>query len=140
MATQEGELSFEPGDRIFVVKKDPRLKMWQGVLAGKVGTFPAVLVQEFDQEARAADAEAMKAAVAASGKQVETTKCKVVEPHESKGAGEISLAVGDTVILPNEEEFESPHSPGVVMYRGVAKGEVGLFPADCVEEHDEAEL
>jgi len=132
-AANDGELSFKAGDKIFIVLKDPAQKMWQGVLAGEIGLVPASLVEEYDQDARQQDEEQKKTAIAAAGIKVEITRCVAKTAYAAKGPGELSLAAGSAVMLPTMDEHESLHSPGVVMYKGVNAGTVGLMPKDCLE-------
>ncbi len=135
----EGELSFKKGEKIFIVLKDPRQPKWQGVLAGEIGLVPKDLVQEFDVEERKKDEDALKSkaeAAKAAGVKVSITRCIAKEAYEAKGAGELTLTQGAAVMLPNLDEFESPHSPGVSFYRGVCAGQVGLVRCDIMEESE----
>ena len=132
-AANSEELSFKAGEKIFIVLKDPSQKMWQGVLAGEIGLVPSSLVEEYDVDARTADVEQKKAAIASAGIEVKITRCVVKTAYTAAGPGELSLAAGSAVMLPTMDEHESPHTPGVVMYKGVNAGTVGLMPKDCLE-------
>jgi Ca2+-binding EF-hand superfamily protein len=135
-AHKEGELSFKNGDKIFIVLKDPAQKMWQGVLAGEIGLVPAGMVEEYDVDARTEDLEKQKEAIAAAGVVVKITRCLVKDAYESKGPGELTLVAGSAVMLPTMDVLDSPHSPGVQMYKGVNAGAVGLMPCANLEVSD----
>eukprot|EP00912_Choanoflagellata_sp_UC4_P001230 UC4_evm2s769 len=90
-ASDDSELSFAPGDMIFVVLKDPSKKIWKGVFKGKVGTFPSHLVQEHDEEERKKDLEEAKKRAEEKGVKVEVIRCKAIRGYESQGAGELSI-------------------------------------------------
>jgi Ca2+-binding EF-hand superfamily protein len=97
----------------------------------------ANLVQEYDQEERKKDMDALekkKQAAEAAGVKVTITRCIVVKAYESNGTGEMTVAVGGAVMLPTLDQFDSPHSPGQKFYKGVHAGAVGLMPVDCLEE------
>lgn len=131
VAQQEGELSFEIGDRIFVVLADPKILMWQGVLNGKAGKFPRAMVAPFDQEERKQEMETKKAELEASGKKVAITRCVVQKAFTAEGPGELSLTMGAAVMLPTKDVTSIR---GIDMYKGVSAGQVGTFPVECVTE------
>lgn len=118
-AAEDNELSFDVGDVIEVSKQDPS-GWWEGSCKGRTGMFPGNYVEVIAEEAPAPAAAPAKAAPAAA-----TRKCLVKFDFTAENDDELTIVVGQTIIIVSEAEgwFCGTND----------QGKTGLFPANYVE-------
>eukprot|EP00041_Stephanoeca_diplocostata_P005358 m.60076 g.60076 ORF g.60076 m.60076 type:complete len:235 (-) comp15734_c0_seq1:326-1030(-) len=120
-AAEEGELSFDKNDVMFVAKRASATH-WQGVHKGKVGTIPCRMV------------------VDASEKKVDTSvqsiRCMAVKTYVDENPAHLSFKIGGIVHVPVADD-------SLAEWKGVHDSVVGTFPKEYVVDTakvDKAEI
>lgn len=118
-ASEPTELSFNAGDIINVLQKDPS-GWWQGELNGRVGAFPSV-----DWVEEIGDGQKSGSVGAASGTGT-LGRCKALYLYEAEDSNEITINAGDILTVDADED-------GWFVGQNTTSGGYGRFPSNFVE-------
>ncbi|KAL6059323.1 E3 ubiquitin-protein ligase sh3rf3 [Balamuthia mandrillaris] len=124
VATEETELSFEPGEIIHVTYQDDS-GWWEGELNGRVGVFPSNHV-----EVVAGGSGPVGGGQAAAAEETydEGTfdQCRALFAYNAEEEGELTIQPGDIITVEDEDDEG--------WYYGTnQKGEYGKYPSNYVE-------
>ncbi|XP_073440720.1 intersectin-1 isoform X2 [Dendrobates tinctorius] len=120
-SNEQGDLTFQQGDMIVVIKKDG--DWWTGTVGDKTGVFPSNYV-------RLKDAEGMVTAgkTGSLGKKPEIAQ--VIAPYTATGPEQLTLAPGQLILI--RKKNPGGWWEGELQARG-KKRQIGWFPANYVK-------
>ncbi|CAH1227692.1 SH3KBP1 [Branchiostoma lanceolatum] len=116
------ELRLEVGDVIEILKQEEE-GWWEGSLNGKSGVFPSNFVEVIKEEDKENIEEQQKEKTAS--KPVE--KAKVLFDYNAENEDELTLKVGEVIIIRSKESVDSG------WWEGEVGGRTGVFPDNFVE-------
>lgn len=120
-SNEQGDLTFQQGDMIVVIKKDG--DWWTGTVGDKTGVFPSNYV-------RLKDSEGMVTAgkTGSLGKKPEIAQ--VIAPYAATGPEQLTLAPGQLILI--RKKNPGGWWEGELQARG-KKRQIGWFPANYVK-------
>ncbi|XP_069801690.1 intersectin-1 isoform X4 [Dendropsophus ebraccatus] len=120
-SNEQGDLTFQQGDMIVVIKKDG--DWWTGTVGDKTGVFPSNYV-------RLKDSEGMVTAgkTGSLGKKPEIAQ--VIAPYTATGPEQLTLAPGQLILI--RKKNPGGWWEGELQARG-KKRQIGWFPANYVK-------
>ncbi|CAN2387581.1 positive regulation of caveolin-mediated endocytosis [Pristimantis euphronides] len=120
-SNEQGDLTFQQGDMIVVIKKDG--DWWTGTVSDKTGVFPSNYV-------RLKDSEGMVTAgkTGSLGKKPEIAQ--VIAPYTATGPEQLTLAPGQLILI--RKKNPGGWWEGELQARG-KKRQIGWFPANYVK-------
>ncbi|CAJ0929964.1 unnamed protein product, partial [Ranitomeya imitator] len=120
-SNEQGDLTFQQGDMIVVIKKDG--DWWTGTVGDKTGVFPSNYV-------RLKDSEGMVTAgkTGSLGKKPEIAQ--VIAPYMATGPEQLTLAPGQLILI--RKKNPGGWWEGELQARG-KKRQIGWFPANYVK-------
>ncbi|XP_063812564.1 intersectin-1 isoform X3 [Pseudophryne corroboree] len=120
-SNEQGDLTFQQGDMIVVIKKDG--DWWTGTVGDKTGVFPSNYV-------RLKDSEGMGSAgkTGSLGKKPEIAQ--VIAPYAATGPEQLTLAPGQLILI--RKKNPGGWWEGELQARG-KKRQIGWFPANYVK-------
>uniref|UniRef100_A0A3B4EIV0 Intersectin-1 n=1 Tax=Pygocentrus nattereri TaxID=42514 RepID=A0A3B4EIV0_PYGNA len=120
-SSEQGDLTFQQGDVITVLKKEG--DWWTGTVAGKTGVFPSNYVKPKDSEGLGPAGK-----TGSLGKKPEIAQ--VIAPYTATGAEQLTLAPGQLILI--RKKNPGGWWEGELQARG-KKRQIGWFPANYVK-------
>ncbi|XP_072513899.1 intersectin-1 isoform X2 [Salminus brasiliensis] len=120
-SNEQGDLTFQQGDVITVLKKEG--DWWTGTVAGKTGVFPSNYVKPKDSEGLGPAGK-----TGSLGKKPEIAQ--VIAPYTATGAEQLTLAPGQLILI--RKKNPGGWWEGELQARG-KKRQIGWFPANYVK-------
>ncbi|XP_071994805.1 intersectin-1 isoform X2 [Engystomops pustulosus] len=120
-SNEQGDLTFQQGDMIVVIKKDG--DWWTGTVGDKTGVFPSNYVRLKDSEGMATAGK-----TGSLGKKPEIAQ--VIAPYAATGPEQLTLAPGQLILI--RKKNPGGWWEGELQARG-KKRQIGWFPANYVK-------
>ncbi|XP_075053310.1 intersectin-1 isoform X2 [Mixophyes fleayi] len=120
-SNEQGDLTFQQGDMIVVIKKDG--DWWTGTVADKTGVFPSNYVRLKDSEGLGTAGK-----TGSLGKKPEIAQ--VIAPYTATGPEQLTLAPGQLILI--RKKNTGGWWEGELQARG-KKRQIGWFPANYVK-------
>uniref|UniRef100_A0A8B9L5U3 Intersectin-1 n=1 Tax=Astyanax mexicanus TaxID=7994 RepID=A0A8B9L5U3_ASTMX len=120
-SNEQGDLTFQQGDVITVLKKEG--DWWTGTVSGKTGVFPSNYVKPKDS-----DGLGPAGKTGSLGKKPEIAQ--VIAPYTATGAEQLTLAPGQLILI--RKKNPGGWWEGELQARG-KKRQIGWFPANYVK-------
>ncbi|XP_068126540.1 intersectin-1 isoform X2 [Hyperolius riggenbachi] len=120
-SNEQGDLTFQQGDMILVIKKDG--DWWTGMVGDKTGVFPSNYVRLKDSEGVGTASK-----TGSLGKKPEIAQ--VIAPYTATGPEQLTLAPGQLILI--RKKNPGGWWEGELQARG-KKRQIGWFPANYVK-------